>query len=164
MQNNEQMPNDLLQPDLHKATVGGSYIVVPQHKEFKFKKACPYCGGDITAQADSWEQQDDGSWMADHFDIECQTMPDMDNEEEWNDIQNEHINHSSRIVMEKYHFHKTKAAYEEVITIKTRGVFGPDEMWQLQIALLKFMHQREPEIIDSWKSETHSDDGMPARR
>lgn len=67
MTNSDLQPNDFRQPDLHKANVGGSYIVVPQHKEFKFKKACPYCGGDITAQADSWEQQDDGSWMADHF-------------------------------------------------------------------------------------------------
>ncbi|RZK43675.1 MAG: hypothetical protein EOO90_01920 [Pedobacter sp.] len=65
------------------------------------------------------------------------------NEEEWNDIQNEQINQPSRIVMEKYHYHKTKAAYEEIITIKTGSIFGADELWQLQIAVLKLMHQRE---------------------
>ena len=115
MNNSEQKTNDIRRPDLHKANVGGSYIVVPQHKEFKFKKACPYCGGDITAQADSWEQQDDGSWMADHFDIQCQTMPDMDNEEEWNEWWANHndmpyenwlplVNSVERFIEKKYRF------------------------------------------------------------
>lgn len=56
---------------------------VDQHHKFKFKEACPYCGGDLECQADSWEQQDDGTWKADHLDIECLTMPDMDKEDEW---------------------------------------------------------------------------------
>lgn len=65
------------------------------------------------------------------------------NEEEWNDIQNEHINQATRIVMEKYHYYKTKVVYDEIITIKTGDIFGPDEMWNLQTAVLKFMHHRE---------------------
>lgn len=65
------------------------------------------------------------------------------NEEEWDDIKNEHVNQASLIVMEKYHYYKTKAKYDEIIKIKTGDVFGPEEMWNLQTAVLKFMHHRE---------------------
>ena len=55
--------------------------LVPEDKEFKFKGLCPYCGGDLTYRCNGHEQEDDGTWIADSFDVECSTEPDMEDEE-----------------------------------------------------------------------------------
>jgi hypothetical protein len=51
------------------------YHLVPEDKEFTFKKLCPYCKGDLTYRPNGWEQDDEGLWMADGFDVECHSMP-----------------------------------------------------------------------------------------
>ncbi len=73
-----------------KPRVIGGFVVVSQDKEFKFKKLCPYCHGDLTYTANGWEEDDNGLWMADSFDMDCSTEPDMDNEDDWNDWFNNH--------------------------------------------------------------------------
>lgn len=67
-----------------------NYEIVPENKQFMFKAACPYCGGNLTYTANGWEQDDDGLWMADTFDCECSNEPDMENEYEWNEWFNTH--------------------------------------------------------------------------
>ena len=44
---------------------------------------CPYCGGKLTCSFDSWEQSDDGSWIASHVSSVCETMPDVGDEDYW---------------------------------------------------------------------------------
>ena len=61
-----------------------SVYFVAEDKEFKFKGLCPYCNGDLTYRCNGWEQDEHGLWMADTFDVECSTEPDMDSEE-WED-------------------------------------------------------------------------------
>lgn len=67
-----------------------NYEIVPEDKQFMFKAACPYCGGDLTYTAEGWEQDNDGLWMADNFDCECSNEPHMENEYEWNEWFNTH--------------------------------------------------------------------------
>jgi len=71
------------------AVIGG-FSIVPETKEFKFKGLCPYCKGDLTYTANGWEQDDNGLWTADSFDMECSTEPDMEDEDEWDDWFNNH--------------------------------------------------------------------------
>ena len=65
-------------------------IVVPQDKEFTFKKLCPYCQGDLTYRANGWEEDENGLYIADSFDMDCSTEPDMEDEDDWNDWLNNH--------------------------------------------------------------------------
>lgn len=95
--NPEQKPNNELKvqdsqvsPADAKPSVIGGFVVVQQDKEFKFKKLCPYCQGDLTYTANGWEEDDNGLWMADSFDMNCSSEPDMEDEEEWNDWMNNH--------------------------------------------------------------------------
>ena len=87
---NENQSTEAPQPLLRVGDVIGGFSIVPQDKEFKFKKLCPYCQGDLTYTANGWEQDDNGLWMADSFDMDCSTEPDMENEDEWNDWFNNH--------------------------------------------------------------------------
>lgn len=61
------------------------YKIVPETKEFKFRKLCPYCSGDLTYVAEGWESDDDGLYMADSFDAQCSNEPDIESDEweEW---------------------------------------------------------------------------------
>lgn len=70
--------------------VSGSFSIVPEDKEFKFKKLCPYCNGDLTYRCNGWEQDDNGLWMADSFDMECSSEPNMDEEDEWEEWMQQH--------------------------------------------------------------------------
>lgn len=72
------------QPNANTNVIGG-FVVVPENKEFRFKKLCPYCKGDLTYTCNGWEQDENGLWMADSFDMNCSTEPDMEDEDEWND-------------------------------------------------------------------------------
>ena len=65
------------------------FKLVSEDKEFKFKGLCPYCGGDLTYHCEGWEQDDDGTWLADCMQSECSTEPDMDSEE-WEDWMSQH--------------------------------------------------------------------------
>jgi hypothetical protein len=67
-----------------KPNVIGGFVIVSEDKEFKFKKLCPYCKGDLTYRANGWEKDDNDLWMADSFDMDCETMPELDSEE-WED-------------------------------------------------------------------------------
>jgi len=40
-------------------------------------RVCPYCGGTLSASFTAWTQEDDGSWSAEEIDLECDTMPDL---------------------------------------------------------------------------------------
>lgn len=62
-----------------------TFITVPEDKEFKFKALCPYCGGNLTYTANGWEEDDECRWMADSFDMQCSSEPDIESEEweEW---------------------------------------------------------------------------------
>ena len=62
------------------AVIGG-FIIVPEDMEFKFKGLCPYCKGDLTYRCYGWEKDENGLWMADSFDMDCSTEPDMESEE-----------------------------------------------------------------------------------
>lgn len=86
----ENQSNEAPQPLLRVGAVIGGFSIVPQDKEFKFKKLCPYCKGDLTYTVNGWEQDDNGLWMADSFDMDCSTEPDMEDEDEWNDWFNNH--------------------------------------------------------------------------
>jgi hypothetical protein len=87
---NENQSTEAQSPLLRVGAVIGGFSIVPQDKEFKFKKLCPYCQGDLTYTANGWEQDDNGLWMADSFDMDCSTEPDMEDEDEWNDWFNNH--------------------------------------------------------------------------
>ena len=78
-----ELSNEAQNPLLRVGVVIGGFSIVPQDKEFKFKKLCPYCKGDLTYTANGWEQDDNGLWMADSFDMDCSNEPSMDNEDEW---------------------------------------------------------------------------------
>ena len=71
-------------PTCPKPNVIGGFVMVPQDKEFTFKKLCPYCQGNLTYTADSWEEDDNGLWVGDHYDMRCSTEPELDSEE-WDD-------------------------------------------------------------------------------
>ena len=86
----ENLSNEALQPIFRVGAVFGGFSIVSQHKEFKFKKLCPYCKGDLTYTANGWVQDDNGLWMADSFDMDCSTEPDMEDDDEWNDWFNNH--------------------------------------------------------------------------
>lgn len=58
--------------------------LVSENKQFEFKGACRYCGGDVTAWCEGWEQDDAGNWKADTVATQCSTEPDIDSEE-WED-------------------------------------------------------------------------------
>lgn len=66
------------------------FLMVPEDKEFKFKKLCPYCQGDLTYTANGWEQDEDGLWMADSFDMECSSEPKDVLTEEWDEWLSQH--------------------------------------------------------------------------
>lgn len=73
-----------VRPNSGNTNVIGGFIVVPQDKEFKFKNLCPYCKGKLTYTCNSWEQDDNGLWMAEGFDMVCETEPEIDSED-WED-------------------------------------------------------------------------------
>lgn len=61
------------------------YYIVKEDKEFKFKKLCPYCNGNLTYICNGWEQADeDGLYIADTFDVECSNEPKNTDSDEWN--------------------------------------------------------------------------------
>lgn len=76
-------------PAIAKPTVIGGFFIVSEDKEFKFKNLCPYCKGNLTYRCNGWEQDDNGLWMADSFDMECSTEPDMESDE-WEDWMQQH--------------------------------------------------------------------------
>jgi hypothetical protein len=92
MKNNFQMSTISNEPKnlaLSEGVVSGSFKIVPEDKEFKFKGLCPYCQGDLTYRCNGWELDENGLWMADSFDMECSTEPDMESEE-WEDWMDNH--------------------------------------------------------------------------
>lgn len=66
------------------------FIIVKEDKEFRFKELCPYCKGDLIYQCSGWEQDNEGLWMVDSFDMECTSMPAMENQEEWEEWFKQH--------------------------------------------------------------------------
>lgn len=49
---------------------------------FSFRKpVCPYCGGKLTATANEWSQEPDGTWVAETLDLSCDSEPDIDGDE-----------------------------------------------------------------------------------
>lgn len=57
------------------------------HKPIAIPKAvecCPICGGKLTAQVESWDQQHDGTWTASGIDVSCEHEPDIDGDQ-WED-------------------------------------------------------------------------------
>lgn len=81
--------NEADKPAFLVGAVIGGFSIVPEDKEFKFKGLCPYCQGDLTYRCNGWEQDENGLWMADSFDMECSTEPDMESEE-WEDWMDNH--------------------------------------------------------------------------
>lgn len=63
---------------------------VPYDHKFFFPKKCPYCGGDLTYTATSWEKNDNEEWEADGFDSECSSEPDDIMSEEWSEWLRKH--------------------------------------------------------------------------
>jgi hypothetical protein len=52
---------------------------------FKVPTPCPYCGGQLYAWTETWEQRDDGTWMAGcTMMTECESAPDIDGPD-WDD-------------------------------------------------------------------------------
>ena len=70
--------------------VESSLQVVDEHKEFVFNNACPYCKCRLTYVAEGWIEDDNGQWMADSFDMQCSSEPDMDKTDEWEEWLNIH--------------------------------------------------------------------------
>lgn len=66
------------------------FKIVPENKEFKFKNLCPYCKGDLTYTANGWEQDNEGLWKADCFDMECSNEPSDVLSEELNEWLRQH--------------------------------------------------------------------------
>ena len=60
-----------------------NFKIVPEDHPFVFKKLCPYCKGNLTYVCNGWEQDDNGLWMADSFDMECSKEPNNVEAEEW---------------------------------------------------------------------------------
>jgi len=69
--------------------VSGMFKVVASDGEFIFPKLCPYCGGDLLYRGTGWIEDERGQWKVDMMDCECSTMPDFD-DEEWDDWMNNH--------------------------------------------------------------------------
>lgn len=88
--NTEKLSNEAEPPALNKGAVICGFSIVPEDKEFKFKGLCPYCKGDLTYRCNGWEQDDNDLWMADSFDMECSTEPDMEDEDEWEEWMQQH--------------------------------------------------------------------------
>lgn len=76
-------------PNDSKPFVIGGFFLVSKDKEFKFKNLCPYCKGNLTYRCNGWEQDENGLWMADSFDMECSTEPDVESDE-WEDWMQQH--------------------------------------------------------------------------
>jgi len=81
----QKVQNKQVSPSIANAPVIGGFVMVSEHKRFIFEEMCPYCGGDLTYTACGWEKDDNGLWMADSFDSECSTMPDIEDEDEWDE-------------------------------------------------------------------------------
>lgn len=43
---------------------------------------CPYCGGKLVAQCEHWSQTDDGSWLAVHLELDCESEPELDDNDD----------------------------------------------------------------------------------
>lgn len=83
-QNNDSAADSSqVSPTCPKPNVIGGFVMVREDKEFKFRNLCPYCKGNLTYTCNGWEQDDNGLWMADSFDMDCSTEPDMSDEDEW---------------------------------------------------------------------------------
>jgi len=61
------------------------FELVPEDKEFRFKKLCPYCKADLTYRANGWVQDEQGYWKADSFDMDCHSMPQNFKSVKWDD-------------------------------------------------------------------------------
>lgn len=72
-------------PAFAKLAVSCGFSVVKQNHVFTFKKLCPYCDQNLSYEADAWEQDGQGLWMATNFDCRCHSEPDIDSEDwdEW---------------------------------------------------------------------------------
>jgi hypothetical protein len=75
-----------------------TFKIVEAEKEFKFKKLCPYCKGNLTYVANGWDADTETKyprklkkalkkkynwplWIATTFDCDCSTMPDFESDE-----------------------------------------------------------------------------------
>lgn len=78
-----------------------SYLTVDTNRRFDIPLSvavCPYCDAitPLYAEAESWEQQDDGSWIASGIRLECTSEPELEEgateatEEAWQDWLNRH--------------------------------------------------------------------------
>ena len=53
--------------------------IVSESKKFRFKKLCPYCGGDMIFQATSFIKHPSKQfWKADSLEGDCVTAPDFE--------------------------------------------------------------------------------------
>jgi len=66
------------------------FEIVKDDKPFKFKALCPYCKGDLTYVCNGWEEDDNGMWMADTFDVDCSNEPQDVETDEWEEWLNIH--------------------------------------------------------------------------
>jgi hypothetical protein len=56
----------------------------------KLTTPCPYCGGKLTAEAEGWEEDEDGLGIATDLVITCETEPDMSRDRAWNNWWHSH--------------------------------------------------------------------------
>lgn len=64
----------------------------PTDHVFSFTKPlCPYCQGKLTATANCWEQESDGTWIATDLDLTCSSEPDIEGDE-WDGWWDRHSN------------------------------------------------------------------------
>ena len=59
------------------------FVIASSDRLFRIKSPCPYCGGAITASANAWEQDDDGSWYATDLDVNCSNEPSIESRKWW---------------------------------------------------------------------------------
>jgi hypothetical protein len=52
---------------------------------FRHETKCPYCNKKMTCSIDGMIEDDEGRWMADSIQMDCETEPDIDSAEweEW---------------------------------------------------------------------------------
>lgn len=87
---NKELSNEAENPAFLVGAVIGGFTIVREDMEFKFKELCPYCRGNLYYTCNGWEQDKNGLWMADSFDMNCSNEPDDMESDEWEEWLNNH--------------------------------------------------------------------------
>lgn len=76
---------DIILADQPPFLPGPRKLVPCKHVVAFTKPECPYCGGQLTAQAEEWTQEPSGIWLASSISVDCDTEPDIQDPtiEEW---------------------------------------------------------------------------------